>query len=93
MDKELERGFAEHHQKKYGLLPCPFCGGLAYLEKSHRAFIGGKTCLVTFVRCVECNARSGREKISDYGKTSRSMEASNKVIEKWNRRNEYENQT
>lgn len=93
MDKDLERSYAKHHMQKYGIDPCPFCGGCAYLEKKHRAFIDGETCLVTFVRCVECSARSGRVKISDYGKTSVSMEASRAAIEKWNRRVGNENKT
>lgn len=86
MDKELERAFTEHHMKKWGIEPCPFCGGGAYLERKHRAFIGGQSCIVAFVRCVECNARSGQVRISDYGKTSVSAEAIRAAIEKWNRR-------
>lgn len=86
MDKELERQYSQHHMQKYGLKTCPFCGGGAYIEKKHRAFIDGQTALVTFVRCVECNARTGREKISDYGRTSTSSEAVAKVIAKWNGR-------
>jgi len=68
------------------LKPCPFCGGEAYLEKSHRAFINGKTTKVTFVRCLKCNARSSRENIADYGHSSCSTEAELKVISMWNRR-------
>lgn len=68
------------------LKPCPFCGGKAYLEKQHRAFIGGETTKVCFVRCLKCNARSGRYKISDYGKTSHSWEAREKAVEAWNSR-------
>ena len=86
MDKTQERYFAEHHMKKYGLKPCPFCGGGAYLERKHRAFIDGETCIVAFVRCVECNARSGRVKISDFKKTAVSHEANEIVINNWNRR-------
>ena len=40
------------------LKPCPFCGGKAYLEMRHRAFIKGKTTLVAYVRCRECEART-----------------------------------
>ena len=72
--------------EKYGLKPCPHCGGNAYLEKKQRAFINGETCLVAFVRYVECNARSGRYKLSDYGCTATSAEARNAAIETWNRR-------
>ena len=65
---------------------CPFCGGKAYLERSHRAFINAQPAKVCFVRCTECNARSGRVKISDYGHSSHSIEAEEKVVEMWNRR-------
>lgn len=68
------------------LLPCPFCGGKAYLENHHRAFINGETTRVAFVRCTICNARSGREKLTDYGRTSFSAEAEQKAIKAWNRR-------
>lgn len=68
------------------LKPCPFCGGDAVLERSHRAFINGETAKVTFVRCAVCNARSGRVNISDYGHISRSVDAEKKVISMWNRR-------
>ena len=68
------------------LKPCPFCGGRAYLERSHRAFIDAETTKVTFVRCTVCNARSGRVNIADYGRTSSSIEASNKAVAAWNRR-------
>ena len=86
MDKEQDRAYARHHMEKYGLLPFPFCGGNAYLEKKHRAFVGGETCLVAFVRCVECNARSGRKKLSDYGRTAISAEAVHDAVAAWNRR-------
>lgn len=71
---------------KLKLKPCPFCGGKAYLEDNHRAFIKSETTKVAFVRCTVCNARSGRVELSDYGKTSHSGEANKKVIEAWNRR-------
>lgn len=70
------------------LKSCPFCGGEAYLEMSHRAFIKARTTKVAFVRCTVCEARSGRVPLSDYGCTSRSIEANNKAIEAWNRRAE-----
>ena len=65
---------------------CPFCGGKAYLERSHRAFINAQPAKVCFVRCTECNARSGRVNILDYGHSSHSKEAEEKAIEMWNRR-------
>lgn len=86
MDKELERQYAAHSMVKYGIRSCPFCGGRAYLERKFRAFIGGETTLVSFVRCVECNARSGRVKLSDFGKTSRSCQAEKLAVENWNKR-------
>lgn len=72
--------------KETKIKPCPFCGGKAYLERSHRAFINAETTKVTFVRCTVCNARSGRVNISDYGRTSSSVEASSKAVRAWNRR-------
>lgn len=72
--------------KETKIKPCPFCGGRAYLERSHRAFIDAETAKVTFVRCTVCNARSGRVNIADYGRTSSSIEASNKAVAAWNRR-------
>ena len=68
------------------LKPCPFCGGEAYLEKSHRAFIAGATSKVSFVRCKKCNARSGRFEISSFGHSSYSARSEQKAIEAWNRR-------
>lgn len=50
-----------------GLKPCPFCGGKPYLESGFRAFIGGETTKVTFIRCVSCNARSQRFPNADLG--------------------------
>ena len=50
---------------RYTLKPCPHCGGVAYLERAHRAFINAQTTRVAFVRCTECNARSGRYKLED----------------------------
>ena len=70
----------------YYIKPCPFCGGKPRLERSHRAFIGGETTRVAFVRCTVCEARSGRQKLSDFGHTSSSTEADQAVIAAWNRR-------
>ena len=68
------------------LLPCPFCGGKPYLERHSRAFINAQTTKVAYVRCTQCDARSQRVPLSDYGKTSRSAEAERVVINAWNRR-------
>lgn len=68
------------------LRECPFCGGAAYLEESHRAFIGGKTSRVAFVRCKKCNARSGRFELADYGHTKNSIAANEAAVNAWNRR-------
>lgn len=65
---------------------CPFCGGRAVLERSHRAFIDGETTRVALIRCTVCNARSGRYKLSDYGRTSSSKDACEHAIAAWNRR-------
>ena len=72
----------------YKIKTCPFCGGKPYLETSHRAFIDGETTRVAFVRCTKCNARSGRFKLSDFGHTSRSLEANEAAVNDWNRRAE-----
>lgn len=73
-------------EKGFKLKRCPFCGGEAYLETNHRAFIKAQTTRVAFVRCKVCNARSGRFELRDFGKTSFSTEANNCAIEVWNRR-------
>jgi Lar family restriction alleviation protein len=73
---------------KYGLLPCPFCGGEARLEENSRGFIGGESTKICYVWCKKCNARSGRVKLTDYGRTSHSAEAINDVVSLWNRRSE-----
>lgn len=70
----------------YYIKPCPFCGGRAKLESSFRGFINNETKRVAFVRCLDCNARSGREVLEDHGHTSFSQEANEKVIEAWNQR-------
>lgn len=71
---------------KYILLPCPFCGGKAHLERQARGFINAQSTKITFVRCLQCNARSKRVPLSDYGKTSHSAEAESVVINAWNNR-------
>ena len=68
------------------LKPCPFCGGKAYLEKSHRAFVDSKTTRVAFVRCTKCHARSGRTELGEYGFSSFSIEACMDAVDAWNRR-------
>lgn len=73
-------------EKLYAEKLCPFCGGKPYLERSHRAFINGKSTRVAFVRCTKCNARSDRFKIEDFGHTSHSREAERLAIEAWDTR-------
>lgn len=74
--------------------PCPHCGGRPYLETSSRAWEKDaetekeQSFRVSFVRCMNCKARGGMVKVSDYGKTSRSIEAEKKAVELWNRRTE-----
>ena len=68
------------------LKPCPFCGGKAYLETNHRAFIKAQTTKVAYVRCLNCNARTQRIELAKYGKTSHSIEANNEAVQAWNRR-------
>lgn len=68
------------------LKPCPFCGGEAYLETNHRAFIKGETTKVAYVRCRKCNARTERFELEKFGCTSHSAEADKLAMEAWNRR-------
>ena len=70
----------------YKLKPCPRCGGEAYLERAHRAFVNARTTRVAFVRCTVCNARSGRYRLEDYGTPNHSSEAERLAVESWNRR-------
>lgn len=42
----------------YKMLPCPFCGGEAFLETHHRAFVRGESTIVSLVRCKKCNAKT-----------------------------------
>ena len=71
---------------RYELKSCPDCGGEAYLERSHRAFINAQSTRVAFVRCTVCNARSGRYKLEDYGSPNHSPAAEQLAVESWNRR-------
>ena len=41
---------------------------------------------VALVRCKVCNARGGRIKLSDYGKSSHSLEAETEAVNRWNKR-------
>ena len=68
------------------LKPCPFCGGKPYLEKSSRAFLGGESQRVSYVRCTKCEARSPKIPISRYGHSCYSIDAQNAAAEAWNRR-------
>ena len=72
------------------LLPCPFCGGKPYLERCSRGFINAQSTKIAYVRCLQCNARSKRVPLSDYGKTSHSAEAERVVINAWNSRTKKE---
>ena len=73
---------------KKSLKPCPFCGGRPFMESAARAYIDGKSTKVAFVRCQKCNARGGRVDISDFGKSSRSIDAEREAAANWNRRKE-----
>ena len=70
------------------LKPCPHCGGEAYLERAHRAFINAQATRVAFVRCTVCNARSGRYKLEKDGVPDHPAEARRMAVEAWNRRAE-----
>ena len=69
------------------ILTCPFCGGKPYLESHQRGFVNGVSTHVCFVRCRECNARSPRVNLADYGAKSYSGMAIRDVVAAWNRRN------
>lgn len=73
------------------LKPCPFCGGRARFEYSHRAFVNSQSTRVAFVVCSVCNSRSGRFLLSRYGVSSYSLEACMDAAEAWNRRANDEN--
>ena len=68
------------------LLPYPFCGGKPYLERCSRGFINAQSTKIAYVRCLQCNARSKRVPLSDYGKNSHSKEAEREVVNAWNSR-------
>ena len=72
--------------REYILLPCPFCGGKPYLERCSRGFINAQSTKIAYVRCLQCNTRSKRVPVSDYGKTSQSREAEREVVNAWNSR-------
>ena len=71
---------------EYNLLPCPFCGGKPKLEEKYRSFIAGKSERVAVVICQDCGARASRIRISDYGKSSHSVEATERAVQIWNTR-------
>ena len=71
---------------RYELKPCPFCGGKPRLEDKYRSFIAGKSERVAVVICQNCGARASRIRISDYGKTSHSTEATEEAVRIWNNR-------
>lgn len=64
------------------------CMGFVRFEKGIPVYTNRpcKATRVAFVRCTQCNARSGREKLEDYGCTASSASANENVIEAWNRR-------
>lgn len=66
----------------YLLLPCPFCGGRAYIEKHHRSFVKAESTHVSLVRCMECNAKTGKFDHREYGRSA----ACSAAVEAWNRR-------
>ena len=60
------------------LLPCPFCGGEAFLYADDGIR----------VICSKCRAQS--KTCYDIMQSSKSINATKSVIEKWNRRAEHE---
>lgn len=65
---------------------CPFCGGMPYIEEHSRGYVNGQSTRVCYVRCKECNARSPRVDLKDYGVTSHSPKAIQDVVDAWNKR-------
>ena len=61
---------------------CPFCGGKPYLEKHHRAFVKAESTYVSLVRCMQCEAKTGKFDHREYGRSA----ASSAAVEAWNRR-------
>lgn len=68
------------------LKPCPFCGGRAYIEKHQRAFVNAESTHVSFVRCMQCGARSERFDHRNYAESTRRASAFSDAVEAWNRR-------
>ena len=64
---------------------CPFCGGMPYIEEHSRGYVNGQSTRVCYVRCKECNARSPRVDLKDYGVTSHSPKAIQDVVDAWNK--------
>ena len=80
-------GIRQGAERMCNMRSCPFCGGKPYLERSSRAYIGGRSMKVAYVRCTECSARGPKIPIMKYGKTSHSVEAELEAEELWDRRN------
>ena len=68
------------------LKPCPFCGGRAYAEKHHRAYVNNESTHVSFVRCMQCGARAGRFDHRAYVDSCRRASAYSDAVNAWNRR-------
>jgi len=66
---------------KYNLYYCPFCGGQPYIENHCRVFIKGKSERAAFVRCKECEARTGKVPVSVGNRKAVDM-----AVSLWNRR-------
>ena len=73
------------------LKPCPFCGGRAYVEKHHRAYVNNVSTHVSFVRCMQCGARAQRFDHADYVESNRRTSAQSDAMDAWNRRISDEN--
>lgn len=64
---------------------CPLCGGYSKLEPKSKTIIKGKQEMITYCRCVECDARGPRVVIGSDPSIAREI-----AIMRWNRR-VYEN--
>ncbi len=76
-----------------GLLPCPFCGGNAYINSEHFSADHSSYETAYYVECSKCHLMTGTVKIGlqerykdkDHRELS-TVEAVNQVIKIWNRR-------
>lgn len=62
---------------------CPFCGGHGTLAKKSKTVIKGELTYITYCYCADCNARSRRVILAEFGEQN---DARLLAINHWNRR-------